>query len=40
LVAHLQEFGGCPAGTDGSVRTTDNAGAGIGTADFYVTFDG
>ncbi len=38
--ATLQEFGVCPAGTDASVRTTDNGGAGIATISFYVQFVG
>lgn len=38
--ATLQAFVICPAGTDASVRTTDNAGGGIGTISFYVQFVG
>lgn len=37
--ATLEPFAGCPAGTDASVRTTRNDGTGIGTINFYVTFD-
>lgn len=38
--ATLEPFGGCPAGTDASVRTTNNAGAGIENINFYVQFVG
>lgn len=38
--ATLEPFAVCPAGTDASVRTTNNAGAGIANINFYVTFDG
>jgi hypothetical protein len=38
--ATLEPFGVCPAGTDASVRTTDNAGTGIETINFYVQFVG
>lgn len=38
--ATLQAFASCPAGTDASVRTTSNAGAGIGNISFYAIFIG
>jgi hypothetical protein len=38
--ATLQPFNVCPAGTDASVRTTDNGGSGIATISFYVQFVG
>ncbi len=37
--ATVQPYPSCPAGNDGSVRTTNNAGVGIANIDFYVTFD-
>jgi len=38
--ATLESFVICPEGTDASVRTTNNAGAGIETINFYVSFVG
>jgi hypothetical protein len=38
--AEIGKYVGCPAGSDASVRTTDNAGAGIGSINFFVSFDG
>lgn len=38
--ATVQPYNICPEGNDASVRTTNNAGAGIGTIDFYVSFIG
>lgn len=38
--AELGKYSGCPTGSDASVRTTDVAGKGIGTINFYVSFDG
>lgn len=38
--ATLGEFNVCPDGTDASVRTTDDAGAGIDSINFYVVFFG
>lgn len=38
--ATLESFVLCPAGTDASVRTTSNAGAGIENINFYVQFYG
>ncbi len=38
--AELGRYDQCPVGSDASVRTTDSAGAGIGTVGFFVSFDG
>jgi hypothetical protein len=38
--ATLEPFVICPDGTDASVRTTNNAGAGINTISFFVSFVG
>lgn len=37
--ASVQPYNQCPAGNDGSVRTTANNGAGIANINFYVSFD-
>ncbi len=36
----LGQYVQCPVGTDFSVRTTDGAGAGVGTSDFFVSVIG
>ena len=38
--ANLGKYSGCPAGSDASVRTTDDAGTGIDNINFYVSFVG
>ena len=38
--AEVGKYVNCPVGSDASVRTTDNAGNGIGSINFYVSFDG
>lgn len=38
--ATVEPFSACPAGTDASVRTTDNRGEGIENINFYVAFVG
>ncbi|HEX6665022.1 MAG TPA: hypothetical protein VF081_00325 [Solirubrobacterales bacterium] len=38
--ATVEPFSACPAGTDASVRTTDNRGDGIENINFYVSFVG
>ncbi|MBK5220813.1 MAG: hypothetical protein JJE35_13705 [Thermoleophilia bacterium] len=38
--ASVGKYESCPAGSDATVRTTDNAGAGLGSISFYVSFDG
>ena len=36
----LGKYTSCPAGSDFSVRTTDNGGAGVGTSDFFISVIG
>jgi hypothetical protein len=38
--AEIGKYANCPVGSDASVRTTNNAGAGIGSINFFVSFDG